>query len=129
MPRVEGSDSVDDVTGGNVEWILELMQQASEQMVNLEVGQIIQRCLPYSLVILAELWPDWLLALNQSWAYLFVFCDCEYQTELKEKLEELLSAPIVWRAPEEFGDHQCHHHLSLAVLVTGSYQLQQHWWL
>jgi len=96
--------------------------QREEKACNLEVGHVVQQQFAYSLVILAESWPDWTLALNQSWANVFIFCDCIYRTEIKEKLEELMTTPFTWQRLLDFESHECRRDPNLVTLISGSFR-------
>ena len=59
---------------------------------NVEVGEIVNPSLPYTLVVISEAWPEWLLVTTQPWARIFVFSDV-IELNLAEVFVEALDLP------------------------------------
>jgi hypothetical protein len=87
---------------------------------NLEVGEVLTtRRLPRSLALVMEGWADWLLAVPQFKAKVYVFCDG--LPESSRQLFERCGVDVgPWLAVESFWEHGVLEEDGLCFLVSGS---------
>ena len=119
LPAPVGGGGGHDATVSTLNQGEELDEEVGKS-VNLEVGEIVvQDVFSYTLVILAEVWPDWLLVVTQSWARVYVFCDCDLRENFLKGLGSLEEKVTGWYPVQNFESHSCLKEANLCVLASG----------